>query len=69
LGSPDLTPVMPMHVRSVREEALLDARRAKLKLGLMQLSSDELRRIIAHRRNGGPMVYDNWNYEESTGYY
>ena len=53
----------------VREEVPLDARRAKLKRGLMQLSSEELRRIIAYRRNGNHMVYDNWNYEESTGYY
>ena len=48
---------------------MTDARRHKLKQGLGQLEDGELRRIIDHRNRGGQMVYDNYNYEESTGFY
>lgn len=53
----------------LNREGGMDARREKLKRGLEQLTDDELRRIIDHRSGGGSMVYDRWNYEESTGYY
>ena len=48
---------------------MTDLRRQKLKQGLCQLTDDELRKIIDHRTGGGNMVYDNYNYEESTGFY
>jgi hypothetical protein len=48
---------------------MTDARRHKLKQGLCQLDDDELCKIINHRNLGGEMVYDNYNYEESTGFY
>jgi hypothetical protein len=44
-----------------------DARRRKLKAGLAQLDVHELERILAYRAAGNTMVYDDWNFEESTG--
>jgi hypothetical protein len=49
--------------------AMTDLRRQKLKQGLCQLNDDELHKIIDYRDHGGQMVYDNYNYEESTGFY
>ncbi|HST46399.1 hypothetical protein [Jatrophihabitans sp.] len=49
--------------------AMTDPRRLKLKQGLCQLRDDELSKIIEHRNRGGDMVYDKYNYEESTGFY
>jgi len=48
---------------------MTDPRRLKLKQGLCQLRDDELSKIIEHRNRGGDMVYDKYNYEESTGFY
>jgi hypothetical protein len=47
----------------------MDKRRQKLKAGLSQLTVEELQRIIDYRASGHSMVYDNWNYQESTGFY
>jgi hypothetical protein len=44
-----------------------DARRRKLKAGLAQLEVDQLQRILDYRAAGNVMVYDDWNFEESTG--
>lgn len=41
-----------------------DLRYIKLKKGLSQLTVEELQRILDYK---GEMVYDTYNYEESTG--
>ncbi len=47
----------------------VDARKAALYRGLAQLDEDELQRILDYRRDGGVMVYDNFNFEEATGHW
>jgi hypothetical protein len=44
-----------------------DARRRKLKAGLAQLRVDQLQHILDYRAAGNVMVYDDWNFEVSTG--
>jgi hypothetical protein len=43
-----------------------DPRYLKLRKGLEQLSTPQLRKILNHP---DPMVFDTWNFEEATGRY